>query len=304
MKIGIIGGTGLVGMEFIPYAIKRGHTFRIFTRKKDLPYDLKQLGDIDFVTTTLPTSAQLEGMDAIINLVGEPIAGVRWTDERKTLIRTSRVEFTKGLVARIKDCKRPPSVYIQASAIGYYGMSESEHEPYDENTKPGDDFLASVCVDWENQTIPLRDIGIRTIVIRTGIVLSPKGGALEKMIPPFKMGVGGPIASGKQGMSWVHIADLVSAMLFLLGKQSSSGSYNVVSPFPCSNARFSEELAKVLFRPALMRVPAFAVQMLYGDGALVITRGQYVYPKRLLEEGYEFQYQYLRDSLTNLIKKN
>ncbi len=304
MKIGILGGTGLIGKELIPYAMKRGHSFRIFSRKAELPKELRQLGNLEFIQTTLPTSAQLEGLDAVINLVGEPIAGVRWTDERKILIRTSRVEFTKGLVVRLKDCKQPPSVFIQASAVGYYGMSESEHTSFDESSPHGEDFLATVCVDWEKEMESLNEKGIRTLILRSGIVLSPKGGALEKMIPPFKMGVGGSIASGRQGMSWIHIADYVSAVLFLLNKGSSEGAYNIVSPAPCSNAEFSSSLAKTLFRPNLMKVPEFAIHVLYGDGALVITQGQYVVPKRLLEEGYEFQFQNLEEALRNLLLRS
>ena len=213
MKIGILGGTGLIGSELIPYWIKRGHQFRVFSRRTELPNDLKQFSEIELVTTTIPTSQQLEGLDAMINLVGEPIAGVRWTNERKHLIRISRIDFTRGLVARIRDCKNPPKVFLQGSAVGYYGMSASRHAPYDETQVPGSDFLASICVDWEKEVEPLKEKGIRVIVLRTGIVLSPKGGALEKMIPPFQFGVGGPIATGEQGISWIHIGDFVSSTL-------------------------------------------------------------------------------------------
>lgn len=304
MKIGILGGTGLIGSELIPYWIKRGHHFRVFTRRTELPVHLQPYAQIECVTTTIPTSAQLEGLDVLINLVGEPIAGVRWTQERKDMIRTSRIDFTRGLVARIRDCKQPPKVMLQGSAIGYYGMSESYNEPYSESHAPGDDYLAKLCIEWEKEVEPLQEIGIRTIILRTGIVLSPKGGALEKMIPPFQFGVGGPIATGEQGMSWVHIADFVASAHYLVEKKSSQGAYNIVSPNPCNNHFFSKTLARVLFRPCIFKIPSIAIQGLYGEGSQVITEGQFVSPRRLLDEGYEFQYQNLEGALTNLLGKS
>ncbi|XDD42128.1 TIGR01777 family oxidoreductase [Leptospira sp. WS60.C2] len=304
MKIGILGGTGLIGKAFIEEANKRGHRFRVFSRQKSIPKSLASYPEIEFVSCILPQSSDLEGLDAILNLVGEPIAGVRWTEERKKLISTSRVDFTRGLVARIQDVKQPPKVFLNASAVGYYGMTETIHPSYSESSLPGDDFLAKLCVEWENQTTPLEKQGIRTILLRTGIVLSPKGGALEKMIPPFLMGVGGAIASGKQGMSWIHIKDFVNATLHLMTKDSASGAYNMVSPHPTSNAEFSKQLAKTLKRPNLFKVPSFAIQALFGEGSVVVTKGQYVVPERLLQSGYEFQFQNLEGALSNLLQKN
>ncbi|TGM33724.1 TIGR01777 family oxidoreductase [Leptospira biflexa] len=304
MKIGILGGTGLIGKSLIQTAIQKGHRFRVFSRQTSLPKSLSSFPEIEFVTCLLPQSSDLENLDAIINLVGEPIAGVRWTEERKQLISTSRIEFTRGLVARIQDLKNPPKVFINASAVGYYGMSEIIHQSYTETSPPGDDFLAKLCVDWENQTNPLVQLGIRTILLRTGIVLSPKGGALEKMIPPFLLGVGGSIASGTQGMSWIHILDFINATLHLMTSSTSQGAYNLVSPNPTSNAEFSKKLAKTLNRPNLFKVPTFAIQALFGEGSVVVTKGQYVVPERLLQSGYEFQFQNLNEALSNLLEKN
>ncbi|ABZ95096.1 Nucleoside-diphosphate sugar epimerase [Leptospira biflexa serovar Patoc strain 'Patoc 1 (Ames)'] len=304
MKIGILGGTGLIGKSLIQTAIQKGHRFRVFSRQTSLPKSLSSFPEIEFVTCLLPQSSDLENLDAIINLVGEPIAGVRWTEERKQLISTSRIEFTRGLVARIQDLKNPPKVFINASAVGYYGMSETIHQSYTETSPPGDDFLAKLCVDWENQTNPLLPLGIRTILLRTGIVLSPKGGALEKMIPPFLLGVGGSIASGTQGMSWIHILDFINATLHLMTSSTSQGAYNLVSPNPTSNAEFSKQLAKTLNRPNLFKVPTFAIQALFGEGSVVVTKGQYVVPERLLQSGYEFQFQNLNEALSNLLEKN
>lgn len=303
MKIGILGGTGLIGKAFIETASRQGHRFRVFSRKTSLPPELSSYPDLEFVSCILPQPADLEGLDAIINLVGEPIAGVRWTEERKTLIGISRIDFTRGLVARVLDLKSPPKVFVNSSAVGYYGMSETHHSPFTENSKPGDDFLAKLCVEWENQVLPLQAAGIRSLVLRTGIILSPKGGALEKMIPPFLLGVGGSIASGKQGMSWIHILDFISAMLHLMQLESASGAYNLVSSLPVSNEEFSLVLAKTLRRPNFFKVPAFVIQALYGEGSVVITKGQYVVPERLLSTGYEFQFQNLETALSNLLQK-
>ncbi|MGE8722714.1 TIGR01777 family oxidoreductase [Leptospira terpstrae] len=303
MKIGILGGTGLIGKSLIETAVRKGHRFRVFSRKPSLPPALSSFPELEFVSCILPQTADLEGLDAIINLVGEPIAGVRWTEERKRLIGISRVDFTRGLVARVLDLKSPPKVFINSSAVGYYGMSDGTHLPFTENSAPGEDFLAKLCVDWENQTNLLKSAGIRTLVLRTGIVLSPKGGALEKMVPPFLLGVGGSIASGKQGMSWIHILDFISAMLHLMQLESASGAYNLVSPFPVSNEEFSRVLAKTLHRPNIFKVPSFAIQALYGEGSVVVTKGQYVLPERLLSTGYEFQFQNLEKALSNLLEK-
>lgn len=303
MKIGILGGTGLIGKSFIKTASLKGHRFRVFSRQNSLPAELSSFPELEFVSCILPQTADLEGLDAIVNLVGEPIAGVRWTEERKRLIQTSRIDFTRGLVARVLDLKSPPKVFVNSSAVGYYGMSEDHHLPYNENTPPGNDFLAKICVDWENQTLPLHATGIRSLVLRTGIVLTPEGGALEKMIPPFLLGVGGSIASGKQGMSWIHIADFISAMLHLMQLDSASGAFNLVSPQPVSNEEFSKSLANSLHRPNFFKVPSFAIQALYGEGAVVVTKGQYVLPERLLSSGYEFQFQNLEKALANLLEK-
>lgn len=275
----------------------------MFSRKSSLPPALSSFPELEFVSCILPQTADLEGLDAIVNLVGEPIAGVRWTEERKRLIGISRVDFTRGLVARVLDLKSPPKVFINSSAVGYYGMSDGTHLPFTENSAPGEDFLAKLCVDWENQTNLLKSAGIRTLVLRTGIVLSPKGGALEKMVPPFLLGVGGSIASGKQGMSWIHILDFISAILHLMQLESASGAYNLVSPFPVSNEEFSRVLAKTLHRPNIFKVPSFAIQALYGEGSVVVTKGQYVLPERLLSAGYEFQFQNLEKALSNLLEK-
>ncbi|EMY60856.1 TIGR01777 family oxidoreductase [Leptospira terpstrae] len=303
MKIGILGGTGLIGTSLIETAVRKGHRFRVFSRKSSLPPALSSFPELEFVSCILPQTADLEGLDAIVNLVGEPIAGVRWTEERKRLIGISRVDFTRGLVARVLDLKSPPKVFINSSAVGYYGMSDGTHLPFTENSAPGEDFLAKLCVDWENQTNLLKSAGIRTLVLRTGIVLSPKGGALEKMVPPFLLGVGGSIASGKQGMSWIHILDFISAILHLMQLESASGAYNLVSPFPVSNEEFSRVLAKTLHRPNIFKVPSFAIQALYGEGSVVVTKGQYVLPERLLSAGYEFQFQNLEKALSNLLEK-
>ncbi|MCZ8341792.1 MAG: TIGR01777 family oxidoreductase [Leptospira sp.] len=304
MKIGILGGTGLIGKEFILYAVRRGHSFRVFSRRDKLPKEFTDISGIELVTCSIPNSSDLEGLDVVLNLVGEPIAGIRWTDERKKMIETSRVDFTRGLVARVSDTKNPPKLFLQASAVGYYGMTEESHIPFTESSPPAEDFLAKLCVDWEKQVDPIQEKKIRTVVLRTGIVLSPKGGALEKMLPPFRLGLGGAIASGKQGMSWIHIVDFLSALLYFMETPSTSGAYNLTAPNPVTNEEFSKVLAATLGRPNLFRVPSLAVQALFGEGSVVVTKGQFVVPEKLIQEGFVFQFPKLEYALNNLLKGN
>ncbi len=304
MKIGILGGTGLIGKEFILYAVRRGHSFRVFSRRDKLPKEFVGISGIELVTCSIPNTSELEGLDVVLNLVGEPIAGVRWTDERKKIIETSRVDFTRGLVARVSDTKNPPKLFLQASAIGYYGMTDENHSPFTESSPPAGDFLAKLCVDWEKQVDPIQEKKIRTVILRTGIVLSPKGGALEKMLPPFRLGLGGAIASGKQGMSWIHIVDFLSALLYFMETPSTSGVYNLTAPNPVSNEEFSKVLASTLGRPNLFRVPSLAIQAMFGEGSVVVTKGQFVIPEKLLKEGFVFQFPKLDSALKNLLKGN
>ncbi|MBK8398263.1 MAG: TIGR01777 family protein [Leptospiraceae bacterium] len=192
-------------------------------------------------------------------------------------------------------------VFIQGSAIGYYGMYESSDPICREDSNAGEDFLAKLCVDWENAALRAEKLGIRTVLIRTGVVLSPENGALAQMLTPFKLFVGGPLGNGKQFLSWIHFTDMVRGILFLMENSHAKGAFNFTSPKPCSNKEFSNMLGTVLSRPSFMAVPSFAITALYGEGAEVILKGQNVLPARLLESGYKFQFPELKLALENLL---
>jgi uncharacterized protein len=243
----------------------------------------------------------VSGFDAVIHLTGESIAG-RWTAEKKAKIRDSRVAGTRNLAQALAQAKGKPQVFICGSAIGYYG--DREDEVLTEKSSPGTGFLADVCREWEAATRAASEAGIRTVMIRTGVVLSPAGGALGKMLTPFKMGVGGKIGNGSQWMSWIDVQDMVGAILHILDTNRLQGPVNLVAPKPVTNAEFTRTLASVLSRPAIFPVPAFVVKLAFGEmGEALLLGSQRVEPAHLLESGYVFRFSGLRASLQNNLKK-
>src|SRR3954466_5092145 len=233
-----------------------------------------------------PPTEALEGVVGVVHLLGEPIAQ-RWTDSARREIRDSRVLSTRNLVEGLGELAERPGVLVSQSASGYYGPRRDER--VDESAAPGDDFLARVTVDWEAEAAKAEELGIRVPRPRTGVVLSPSGGALEKMLPFFKLGVGGPVAGGRQYVPWVHLDDIVSALIFSLDDPDVSGPVNLSAPEPVTNAELSKTLGRVLHRPAFAPVPAIAVKALYGEMATVVTTGVRMIPAKLLELGYEFK---------------
>jgi uncharacterized protein len=301
MKIAIIGGSGFIGRNLAKELQKLGNEILIFSRKKILPSDLFGLPSIRLVSTSKPLATDLEGVDVLVNLAGESVIGDKWTDSRKQVLRTSRVEFTQDIVLELAKLKTKPKVFIQGSAIGYYGMHEAGEPLCNESTKPGDDFLARLCVEWEKAALPAKDLGIRTILLRTGVVISPENGALQQMLTPFKLFVGGPLGSGKQYLSWIHIEDMIQGIIFLIMNSNAEGIFNFTAPNPCSNKEFSNTLGNVISRPSFLPVPSFAIIALYGEGAEVILKGQNVIPERLLEIKYQFRFPELKQALENLL---
>jgi len=301
MKIAIIGGSGFIGRNLAKELAKSAHDIYIFSRKNTLPSELQDLEKIKLVSTSKPNSENLEAMDVLINLAGESVIGERWTEKRKEELRTSRINFTKEIINELAKVKVKPKVFLQGSAIGYYGMYESANPVFSEEANPGEDFLAKLCLDWEKEALRAKDLGIRVILLRTGIVLSPESGALQQMLLPFKMFVGGQLGTGKQFMSWIHIADMIQGILFLIADSNASGAFNFTAPNPCSNEEFSSCLGKVIKRPSFLPVPSFAITALYGEGAEVILKGQNVVPTKLLTSGYTFQFPDLKPALENLL---
>ncbi|HEX3671027.1 MAG TPA: TIGR01777 family oxidoreductase [Candidatus Cybelea sp.] len=234
--------------------------------------------------------------DAIVNLAGEPIAQ-RWNDSVKQRIEASRVEAPRRFIEALSAVERRCTVYVSASAIGYYGTSETE--TFVESSPPGDDFLARVCVGWEREAQKAAQLGMRVAVVRTGVALGDDGGALEKMLPPFRAGIGGVVGSGRQWISWVHIADL--AGIYLRAIDSVEGPLNATAPYPVSNADFTHALGKALHRPTLLPVPTLALRAMLGEGADMLLQGQRVLPQRTQELGYRFAFEHLTDALANLL---
>ncbi|HAX75467.1 MAG TPA: TIGR01777 family protein, partial [Cyanobacteria bacterium UBA11372] len=242
----------------------------------------------------------LSGCDRVVNLAGESIAEGRWTPERKQAIIDSRKLGTQRLVEAIAQANPKPSVLVNASAVGYYGTSETA--TFEENSFPGSDFLAQVCQAWEAEAQKVKDAGVRLVIIRTGIVLG-MGGALAKMLPPFQLFAGGPIGTGRQWFSWIHREDLVNLILQALTREDMEGVFNGTAPNPVRMTEFCQTLGQVLNRPSWLPVPDFALELLLGDGAKVVLEGQQVLPKRTLASGFQFQYPNLKPALESILSQ-
>jgi uncharacterized protein (TIGR01777 family) len=286
MRVTMTGATGLVGKRLTQALTDRGDEVTVLSRNAE---KAKAALGVEAVAWEDPESepapaAALAGRDAVIHLAGEPVAQ-RWSKDVKERIRSSRVEGTRNLIAGLQAASPAPTTLISSSAVGYYGPHGDEE--LTEQAPPGDDFLAEVCVAWEAESAKA---GGRVVHIRTGVVLDEDGGALDTMLPFFKAGIGGPVAGGKQYMPWIHLDDLVGIYLKALDDESWSGAFNGSAPEPVTNKAFSKTLGKVLKRPAFAPVPAFAIKLLFGDMAEIVTEGQRAVPERALELGYAFQY--------------
>jgi uncharacterized protein (TIGR01777 family) len=298
MRILVSGSHGLVGKALISSLTSDGHEIvRLVRNKPAGPTEIEWHPNQEKID-----AASLEGIDAAVHLAGESIASGRWTDEKKRAIRDSRVKGTALLSDALARLSRPPSVFVSASAIGYYGNRGDEL--LTEKSAPGDDFLANVCVEWENATIPAIEKGIRTLHARFGIILDPKEGALAKMLTPFRMGIGGRIGDGKQWMSWIDIEDVVNGLKSLLGDSSVNGPVNFVAPNPVTNAEFTKALGRALSKPTLIPVPAFGARLAFGEmaDALLLSSAR-VKPGVLEEKGFVFRWLTLEDALKHLLAK-
>jgi hypothetical protein len=296
MKILVSGSHGLVGKALIASLTSDGHEIVCLVRSKpsgaaEVEWDPNQ-GRID--------AANLEGLDAVVHLAGESIASSRWSDEKKRAIRESRVKGTALLSEALSKLSRPPAVFLSASAIGYYGNRGDEL--LTEKSLPGNDFLADVCVEWENATKPAIEKGIRTVHARFGIILDAKEGALAKMLTPFRMGIGGRIGGGKQWMSWIAIEDVVNGLKFLIGDGTVSGPLNFTAPNPVTNAEFTKTLGRVLSKPTFFPVPEFGVKLAFGEmGEALLLGSQRVKPDVLEQKGFGFTYPTLGSALKHLL---
>jgi uncharacterized protein (TIGR01777 family) len=295
-RVLVTGASGLIGSALLPSLRAHGAQVARLVRGPAFGED-----QISWDPARSPSPESVSGFDAVIHLAGESVVG-RWTTAKKARIRNSRVTGTRNLAQSVAKTKNHPRVLITASAVGYYG--DRADEVLNEQSASGAGFLADVCREWEAANQPATDAGIRTVQVRIGVVLSPDGGALQKMLPPFRMGVGGNLGSGRQWMSWIHIQDVVGAVHHILKNDLLQGPVNMVAPKPVTNAEFTGALASVLSRPAVFPVPAFAAKLLFGQMAgEVLLAGQRVEPARLITSGYPFQYSDLRKALEAVLKK-
>lgn len=294
MQIAITGCSGLVGSALVEHLVNQGHTVHCIQRNKStdgLIFDPNRIENLN---------ADGSGVDAVIHLAGENISTGRWSSKKKRRILRSRVQGTHEVASFFSTLPQPPKVMIFASAIGYYGSHGDDK--LTEKSGAGSSFLADVCKQWEEAAAPAEEAGIRTIFTRFGMVLSPQGGALQQMLPPFKRGIGGKIGNGKQYMSWISIRDLVAAVEYLLLNEELSGPFNFVSPSPVTNAEFTKALGRTLHRHTPFPVPAALVRLLFGEmGKELLLASSRVYPERLLQSGYTFRYIALKDALLHCV---
>jgi uncharacterized protein (TIGR01777 family) len=293
MRIAITGATGLIGSRLVAELQQRGDT--VIAVSRDPERASGQLG----VEGRARDELSVVVVDAFVNLAGEPL-DQRWTAERKEQIRSSRVAATEALVAAMAKADPRPRVLVSASAAGYYG--DRGDDELDESAPPGDDFLASLCVDWERAADAAADLGLRVVKIRTGIVLDRAGGALRKMVPPFNAGLGGPVAGGRQYTPWIALDDLVGMYVAALYSEEWSGAVNACAPDPATNAEFTRALGRALHRPAVVPVPEFALKVLFGEMASVVTASQRMVPRRALELGYEFRHPQLHEAMRTALR--
>jgi uncharacterized protein (TIGR01777 family) len=296
MKVTVTGATGLIGSRLVGRLLERGDEVTVLSRE---PEEARSaLGDVDAVAwepTGGPAPAgALAGRDGVVHLAGENVAQ-RWSDVAKERILVSRELGTRELVAGLRAADPRPGTLVSASAAGYYGPRGDER--LDETAEPGSDFLAEVVQAWEAEAKAAEELGLRVVRVRTGVVLDRSGGALAKMLPPFRAGIGGPVAGGRQYLPWIHLDDLVGIYLAALDGDDWSGPVNASAPEPVPNKEFSKALGRALHRPAFLPVPAFALRVLYGEMADIVTTGQRAIPTRALELGYAFRHPDLDEAL-------
>jgi uncharacterized protein len=299
-QVTLTGATGLIGPHVVGALRERGASVTVLTR--DPAAARARLGEVeavrwDPIAEPAPPHA-LAGRNAVVHMAGEAVAQ-RWSAAAKRAIRDSRVLGTRNLVEGLRGCESCPAVLLSSSGAGYYGAHREE--PLDEDAPPGSDFLAEVCVAWEREAAAAAELGVRVLHLRTGVVLDARGGALAKMLTPFRLGVGGPVAGGRQFVSWIHAEDLVGLALEALTDERWSGPVNATAPAPVQNREFSRVLGRVLHRPALLPVPGLALRALYGEMAEIITTGARVVPAKALVLGFRFQHPELEEALRSTL---
>ena len=301
MRVIITGGTGLIGGYLTSSLLHDGHDVIVLSRNPDQAGDLPAGARAERWDgrTALGWGELADGADAIVNLAGENIAGGLWTAARKRRLRDSRLDSGKAMVQAVREVSNKPRVLIQASGIGYYGFRGDEEVT--EEDAAGDDFLALLAVEWEAITEPVEALGVRRAVIRSGGVLTTKGGALPPMLLPFKLFAGGPVGSGRQWFPWIHMVDEIRAIRFLIDNETANGPLNLVAPNPLTNADFGRVIAQVMGRPFYMPAPSFALRIGLGQLSSILLEGQRAAPKRLTELGFTFRFPSAEQALEDLL---
>ncbi|MEI5914995.1 TIGR01777 family oxidoreductase [Bacillus cereus group sp. Bce005] len=297
MKIAISGGTGFIGKYLSTFFIQKGHTVYILTRNKTTETSDPNLQYVQW-TPNLQTFP-LSSIDVVINLAGESINS-RWTKKQKKAILNSRIQTTKGLIKQLQTLNIKPHTFINASAIGYYGTSETESFTEQHET-PGDDFLANTVCSWEQEASKARSLGMRTVYARFGVILSADGGAFPKMLLPYQFYIGGTIGSGNQWLSWIHIDDVVHLIDFIIQKEEIDGPLNLTAPLPIRMKEFGETIAAIMKKPHWLPVPSFMLHTLLGEMSILVLEGQHVLPSKAIEHGYEYTFPAIDHALQNIL---
>lgn len=302
MRVIITGGTGLIGRALAASLAGDGHEVIVLSRDSRRHTDLPAGVQVERWDgrTAAGWGPLADGADAIVNLAGENIGAARWTAERKERIRRSRLDAGRAVVEAVAAAGRKPRVVIQASAVGYYGPRGDEE--LSEEAPPGEDFLALLCVEWEASTAAVEAQGVRRAVIRSGLVFSTAGGSLPRLLLPFRFFVGGPLGSGRQWYSWIHIADEVAAIRFLIANEAARGPFNLCAPNPLTNAELARVIGRVMGRPSFLPTPAFALRLAFGEMAAAVLTGQRVVPARLLQLGFSFRFPTAEAALRDLLR--
>lgn len=298
MRVFITGGTGLIGKVLVSTLLKRGSEVVVLTRNPAKASKL--LGEKVRLCSSLDSMQSLDGYDVVINLAGEPIAGKWWTKKQKSRLCNSRWNITRRLSELMQASQTPPSVFISGSAVGYYG-AQSDNVII-ESTESRGGFTHLLCLKWEALALAAASDQTRVCLLRTGIVLSRSGGMLALLTLPFRLGLGSVLGKGTQYISWIHIQDMVNAVLFLINTPEADGFFNMTAPHAVTNKRFTNILSSTLYRPQIFRIPAFLIRLAMGESATMLVDGQRVYPQKLLDLHYNFAFEHLDEALRNLMK--
>lgn len=296
-QILITGGTGFIGTHLSEILMRDGHYLTIVTRSPEA-HKSEEAKNQKFITWD-ELSSVMGSIDVVINMAGENLFGQRWTPEVKEKLYNSRIKTTRKLVDAIRASVSKPEVFISTSGVNYYG--DSGNEVITEESKPGDDFLANLCIDWEKEAEQAAELGVRVVIARFGIVLEKNGGVIEKMKLPFKLFVGGPVGSGDQYMPWIHMEDLCSILVYAMENEHLEGPLNACSPEPVTMNEFADALGEVMNRPSFFRVPEFVLDILLGEAAVPVTGSLRVQPKVLQKSGFEFEYEDVGTALADIM---